>query len=305
MRVTQSSVRRHDSTPGVKRSRTHRSLIVLVVAALSACGNGAARSSTDTTASPQIGTAEFGMTESQLATAIDDVEAAIAACMSTAGFEYIPADVATVRAAMAAVGAAPGLTDADYIAQYGYGISTQFDNPAADLGLGSRNLAIIAGLSPTQQSAYRFTLLGEQQSATFAVSLDNEDFSQIGGCTGAAVDSTFDTTELSPSYVNPKDALVEQDPRVVAATRAWSECMRTNGYEYPRPSDAEADISDRLHRLLATQSPLELDASHQALLVELQGEEKAIARADYDCAIELLDPVIAQVETEVFGEPQG
>ena len=85
MRVTQSSVRRHDSTPGVKRSRTHRSLIVLVVAALSACGNGAARSSTDTTASPQIGTAEFGMTESQLATAIDDVEELLLlACHRTA-----------------------------------------------------------------------------------------------------------------------------------------------------------------------------------------------------------------------------
>jgi hypothetical protein len=305
MNLTPDSVHLHNPTPRVKRWCAHRSLILLSAAAISACGSGASRSSTATTTNPEIGTAEFGMTDAQLATAIDDVEAAIAACMSTAGFEYIPADVATVRAAMAAVGAAPGLTDADYIDQYGYGISTQFDNPAADLGLGPRNLAIIAGLSTAQQSAYRFILLGEQQSATFAVSLDNEDFSQIGGCTGAAVASTFDTTELSPSYVNPKDALVEQDPRVVAATHAWSECMRTNGYEYARPSDAEADISDRLHRLLGTQSPLELDASHQALLTELQGEEKAIARADYDCAIELLDPVIAQVETEVFGEPQG
>lgn len=255
---------------------------------------------------PQIGTVELGMNESQLATAIDDVEAAIAACMSTAGFEYIPADVATVRTAMAAVGAAPGLTDADYISQYGYGISTQFDNPAADLGLGPRNLSIIAGLPPTQQSAYRFTLLGEQQSATFAVSLDNEDFSHVGGCRqgiGRRRDVRHDGTLAVVR--EPKDALVEQDSRVIAATRAWAECMRASGYGYARPVDAEPDISDRLHLFLAGQPPLERDASHQKFLVELQGEEKAIAKADYDCAIELLDPVIAQVETEVFGEPQG
>jgi len=180
MKPTPIAIRRHEQTRILKRVGTYRSLIFLVAVASSACGNSAARSSTNTTANPQIGTSEFGMTE-----------------------------------------------------------------------------------------------------------------------------STFDTTELSPSYVNPKDALVEQDPRGIRATRAWAECMRTNGYEYARPADAEADISDRLHLLLAGQPPLELDGSNQALLVELQGEEKTIARADYDCAIELLDPVIAQVETEVFGEPQG
>lgn len=149
------------------------------------------------------------MTEAQLGAAIDDVESRIAACMSGAGFEYVAADIAAVRAAMAAVGSAPGLADADYVAQYGYGIATQFDNPAGELGLGAANRAIIAALSPTDQAAYRFALLGEHQDAAFAVTLDNEDFSQ------------------------------------------------------------------------------------------------ALAQADLDCATNVLDPVIANVESEVFGEPQG
>lgn len=245
------------------------------------------------------------MTEEQLGAAIEDVESRIAACMSAAGFEYVAADIAAVRAAMAAVGSAPGLADAEYVAQYGYGISTQFDNPAGELGLGAANRAIIAALSPADQAAYRFALLGEHQDAAFAVTLDNEDFSQVGGCTGDAVGQVFDKMELSATYVNPKDALVEQDPRVIAATEAWASCMRGAGFDYARPDAGEADISERLRLLLDGQAPQDLDPGRQALLVDLQGEEKALARADLDCATKVLDPVIADVEREVFGEPQG
>lgn len=138
------------------------------------------------------------------------------------------------------------------------------------------------------------------------MSLDNEDFSQVGGCTGEAVGQVFDETELSVAYVNPKDALVEQDPRVIAATEAWASCMRGAGFDYVRPDAGEADVSEHLPLLLDGHAPQDLDPGRQALLVDLQGEEKALARADlFDCASKVLDPVIANVESEVFGEPQG
>lgn len=245
------------------------------------------------------------MTEAQLGAAIDDVESRIATCMAGAGFEYVAADTTAVRAAMAAVGSAPGLADADYVAQYGYGISTQFDNPASELGLGAANRAIIAALSPPDRVAYRFALLGEHQDATFAVTLDNEDFSQVDGCTGDAVGQVFDTAQLSATYLNPKDVLVEQDPRVITATEKWSSCMRGAGFDYANPNAGESDIRERLRLLLDGQPPQGLDPGRQARLVDLQGEEKALARADLDCATKVLDPVIARVETEVFGKPQG
>jgi len=287
------------------RRRTLGPLPALLMLLLAACSTTTATAPNGSTAAAQVGTAEFGMTQAQLGTAIDGVESTIAACMSAAGFEYVAADVATVRTAMAAVGSAPGLADADYVAQYGYGISTQFDNPAADIGLGARNREIIAALSPSDQSAYRFTLLGEHPGATFAVALDTEDFSLVGGCTGTAVRQVFDTAQLKATYVNPKDVLVEQDPRVIHATQAWAECVRGKGFTYPRPSDGEHDISTRLTTLLAGQPPQALDPAHTRLLVELQGEELALAKADFDCANDVLNPVVAQVETEIFGEPQG
>jgi len=61
----------------------------------------------------------------------------------------------------------------------------------------------------------------------------------------------------------------------------------------------------RLTTLLAGQPPQALDPAHTRLLVELQGEELALAKADFDCANDVLNPVVAQVETEIFGEPQG
>ena len=45
--------------------------------------------------------------------------------------------------------------------QFGYGISTQFDKPAVDLGLGEQNTRILAGLASTDQVAYLRTLYGE------------------------------------------------------------------------------------------------------------------------------------------------
>ncbi|MHB1210758.1 MAG: hypothetical protein ACYC0W_00655 [Candidatus Nanopelagicales bacterium] len=287
------------------RRRTLRPAPALLALLLAACGTGTVPVPSGSSATAGVGTAEFGMTQAQLGSAIDRVESAIASCMAAAGFEYVAADVATVRAAMAAVGAAPGLADADYVAQFGYGISTQFDNPAADIGLGARNRDIIAALPPSEQSAYRFTLLGEHPTATFAVALDAEDFSLVGGCTGTAVGQVFDTAQLEATYVNPKDLLVEQDPRVIAATQAWSDCMRGKGFTYPTQADGEDDISARLAALLGGDAPQALDPARQALLVELQGEELALARADFDCAADVLDPVVAQVETEIFGEPQG
>ncbi len=143
------------------------SAVVLAVAlVVGACAGSATpttssvASATASTAQPELpGTEEFAMTEAQLSLAVSDGQTRIATCMSEAGFDYLAADYATVKQAMAAVGAAPGLSDADYVAQFGYGVSTRPDNAARNLGLGSRNLAIIEAFDATDRFAYTFTLL--------------------------------------------------------------------------------------------------------------------------------------------------
>lgn len=225
--------------------------------------------------------------------------------MREAGFEYIPVDFVTVRRAMLADKTAPGLTDEQYREQFGYGISTQFDKPAVDLGLGEQNTRILNALAPADQTAYLRTLYGEIEEATFAVSLEAEDFSETGGCTRSAVEQVFDEDELNPNYVNPGDVLISEDPRVVAATEAWSECVGEQGFEYNNPDEIEDDIQERFDAIIEGQDPESLTGSALEALTELQGEERAVAQIDFDCGEELLDPVIEEVESEIYGAPQG
>ena len=264
-------------------------------------------SATEASADKLPGTEEFGMTPEELVTNIEAVEALIATCMSDAGFEYVPVDYATVRKAMTSDKSAPGLSSEEYAATYGYGISTQppggADSPAV-IGLGEQNMQIFNSLSEADQDAYNHTLFGENSDATFAVTLEAEDFSEIGGCTRTAVEQVFSPEELSATYYNPGDARIEQDPRVIAALEAWSDCMREAGFDYSTPEETEPDLNDRLDAILNGADPETLSAPAQAELTELQGEERAIAVADLECEAKFVEPVKKQVETELYGAPQ-
>jgi hypothetical protein len=282
--------------------------ILVLAFGLVACGSGSPSSEDTTTTAAEdgrIGSEEFGLTMEALTANIEQVEGLVGDCMREAGFEYVPVDFVTVRRAMLADKTAPGLTDDEYREQYGYGISTQFDKPAVDLGLGEQNTRILAGLSSTDQVAYLRTLYGENDKATFAVTLEAEDFSETGGCTRAAVEQVFSEAELTGSYVNPGDIVIAQDPRVVSATEAWADCIGDEGFDYNNPDEIEEDIQERFDAITEGQDPQTLTGSALEALTELQGEERAVAQIDFDCAEELLEPVIEEVESEIYGAPQG
>ena len=71
-----------------------------------------------------LGTEEFGMTPRELVQAIEKTEELIARCMREQGFEYIAADSNTVRAGMAADKHLPGLSEEEFVARHGFGVST-------------------------------------------------------------------------------------------------------------------------------------------------------------------------------------
>lgn len=261
------------------------------------------------------GSEEFGLTEEQLVEYIEAVEARIADCMSEAGFEYIPVDYLTVRKAMISDKSLPGLGDEEYAAAFGFGISTQLEtadappqlagaNTVIQIGLGEQNVEIFKNLSEADQEAYNHTLFGENTDATFAYTLEAEDFSETGGCTRTAIEQVFSPDELDASYYNPGDALIEQDPRVIEAIAAWSDCMREAGFDYNNPEETEPDFEDRLEGVLDGADPESLSPDAQAALTELQGEERAVAVAQLQCEEEYVEPVVQQVETELYGGPQ-
>ncbi|MFN8444068.1 MAG: hypothetical protein U0175_25020 [Caldilineaceae bacterium] len=299
--------------------------IVVATLILTACGNAAPTSESNSTDAAQgstgavdqqsgtpqdaaLGTEEFGMTKQQLVENIEAVEAKIAQCMHDAGFEYVAVDYDTARKGMTSDKSMPGVSDEQYIAQYGYGISTLYtglppqaadDNTPAKIGLGQQNVDIYNKLSDADKVAYTRTLLGQNTDATFAVTLELEDFSRTGGCTRKAVEQVFTEDQLKATYLNPLDARIEQDPRMLAAVAQFADCLRKDGFNYNHPDEIESEIKKRLDAITNGAPVDTLSPDAKAALTELQGEEKAVAVAATKCAEEIIEPVHTQIEREL------
>jgi hypothetical protein len=281
------------------------SLLVAVAAVAltaSACGDPATQGRSQSGELPGI--KEFGLTEEEFVAHIEKVESTIAECMAAAGFEYVPVDVATVERAQQYVRSDPNVSREDYHRRWGYGETTRFDDPVRRVGLGPQNRQIFNSLSKPDQVAYNRTLFGENPDMTFVWALDEEDFSETGGCTRKGAAAAFTPKQMKGTFVNPKDVLVESDPRIVKAVDAWVECMRQAGYEGYRDQDEiMEELGERLDELLDGDDPHSLTGARAAALRRLQAEEVAVSMADLACEIKHTDDVFREVEIEVFGQP--
>lgn len=257
------------------------------------------------------GTEEFGLTTKQLVQNVEKVEALIAKCMREQGFEYVPADYITVRKGMAADKSMPGVSEEEFIGKYGFGVSTMYTgqppqlaagyNPGKE-GLGERNVQIYKNLSPADQAAYNRALFGENTDATFAVGLETENFSRSSGCTRQAIEQVFEPEKLKASYYNPKDALINKDPRMKAALRKYAAEMRGDGFDYNHPDEVETDIRERLAALTSGGTILveQMSPEQRAALEKLQDYERRVAAKNLKLQEELFDPVEEKIEKEMF-----
>lgn len=260
------------------------------------------------------GSEEFGLSKEGLVRTIEAVEAHIANCMREAGFEYVAADYNTVRKGMVADKSLPGLSEIAFVKAHGFGISTLYTGQApqlsdgyspAKIGLGQRNIRIFNSLSATDQVAYNFTLFGENSDASFAVALETEDFSRVGGCTRAAVEQVFTPEQLKSTYVNPKDARIEQDPRMAKALAKFADCLRQEGFDYSYERDIEPDLKARLYAITGGAPVEALSSDAKAALAQLQAQERALAIVTYNCETKILDPVEDQIERELYAGRQS
>jgi hypothetical protein len=259
----------------------------------------------------EVGTEEFGLSKRGLVQSIEKVEASIGQCMREQGFQYVSPDYRTVRRGMIADKTLPGMTEREFIAKYGFGLSTLYTGvppqlaqgySPAKIGLGRRNVAIYKSLSPADQVAYNRALLGEDSSATFAVSLEQENFARTGGCTRAAVEEVFSPDQLKASYYNPKDAMINEDPRMKAALREYATAIRKAGFDYDHPDDVETDVQQRLEAIVGT-PPVPLDSMSPdtlAALKELQDYERRVAVETLNLEEKYFEPVEDRIEKEMF-----
>lgn len=257
------------------------------------------------------GSEEFGLTHRQLVQAIEKTEAGIERCMREQGFQYIAVDYDTVRKGMNSDKRLPGVSEEEFIDKYGFGLSTFYTGLPPQLvdgyspgkvGLGQRNVAVYKGLSPADQVAYNRALLGANTDATFASALERENFSRTGGCTRKAVQQVFSDKQMAASYYNPKDDLINKDPRMKAALRKYAIEMRKSGFDYAHPDEVAPDLNKRLAALTQGQSiPLaEMTPDQRRALKDLQDYERRVSKKNFELQETLFDPVETQIERELY-----
>ena len=257
------------------------------------------------------GTEEFGLTPKQLVEAIEKVEGLISKCMREQGFEYVAVDYNTVRKGMDADKSMPGVSEKDFIRKFGFGVATTYTGEPPQLaagyspgkvGLGKQNVQIFKGLGAADQVAYNRALLGENTGATFAIGLETENFSMTGGCTRKAIAQVFKPEQMESTYYNPKDAMINKDPRMKDALRKYAVEMRKAGFSYNHPDEVEHDVRRRLAALTNGGTILveKMTPAQTTALKELQDYERRVAAKNFQLQDEVIDPVAEKIEREMF-----
>jgi hypothetical protein len=134
------------------------------------------------------------------------------------------------------------------------------------------------------------------------VALEIEDFSRCGGCTLKAIEQVFMPEQRVAKYVHPLKALIDNDPRMQAALREYSEKIRAAGYNYNHPDDVETDIQERLDVITQKGTiPLQgMSADQLAALKKLQDYEREVSRINQKLLEDIFEPVEDKIEKELY-----
>ena len=246
-----------------KEVRRIASVVLAGCLLLTGCGRGGAEADETPSLDEQLGLSDEGMLQRQ-----SQAENQIRDCMKQQGFDYVPVDP---RAQMAAMVGAAGLSKEDFEKQFGYGITTLYEQRLNRVG-DSANVSIRDGLSDADRAAYDRALHGDNPTATLGAALDSGDFTQLGGCVKQAADAVFGGPEVLSSLQAKLDELDERmlaDPRMVKAVRAWTDCMRAAGYPgLQEPESVDATLQAGLDAIVGTGGPYD-----RAALTALQKDE--------------------------------
>jgi hypothetical protein len=274
------------------RTPTIAAALLAAFGLLTACGGGGSGGTgSEVTVEEQIGLDGDGVLQRQA-----QAENLISECMRVRGFEYVPVDPVAQQQALTG---SRGLTKDEFEAQYGYGITTLYEQRQRLAELGP-NRAIRDALSPADQTAYDRTLYGDDPTQTFAVALDTGDFSRLGGCVKEAADMVFGGAQFLESLVaklGELDEQVKNDVRMVAAIEQWAVCMRQAGYGLADPDEVDVVLRTQLEEIVGPPDARNADYD-RAALDALQLEEVAMVTQDLACE----DKHLAAVEEKVQAE---
>lgn len=268
----------------------------LAVTASVSCGRGASQADTD-----PMGIVEdaLGFTTEGMLARQARAENLIRDCMKEQGFEYVPTDPEAQRNELLGV---QGMSEEDFERQYGYGITTLYEQRRQQQEKPGPNAAFRAMLSEADQAAYDRALFGDDPDATLADAMDTGEFSRLGGCTKQAADQIFGGSDVVRTLTQKLDELDEAilaDARMVEAIKAWSKCMRDAGYDLADPEQVDVVLTKRLEAIVGpAEASGDPDAYDKAALAALQREEVAMVNADLLCEERRIVPVEMKVRAE-------
>lgn len=263
--------------------------------------------------------APLGLDDAGFALKQTRVEELVGACMKRAGFDYVPVDPNATKAAIAGTS---GLTDDEFLRQYGYGISTILEK-VVEISQSSSsadpNVVYRSHLDVSGQSAFDKALTGGNAGVSVSGAVDSAkagDLSGLGGCVEEGTTAVFGNANVLSALakIEELDARAEADDRLVRAGENWSKCMKAKGFDYPSANAVGGIIVDKLAAIVGpevanalggsgTFSPLVLGAAglpdyDRAALVRLQAEEVATAQADLECETKYVVAIEDKVKAE-------
>lgn len=214
------------------------------------------------------------------------IQEAIANCMDQEGFEYIP----IALPAGPLTDTVPDLSEEQFLARYGFGISTRLGvASAASSAIHDPNAEFMNEMSPAEAEAW-----SRSMASCYSVATENVEKPAI-----VAVQDNEALAGLSSKI----EARVDADPRVVASYATWSTCMADLGYSFESPSDPIVEVSQRADPYVSRYRSAQEDAFERsgdpqgipldevfspvelAELRKLQDFELAVASDSVDCAV--------------------
>jgi hypothetical protein len=266
--------------------------LVCGLAGLTGCGGGKAEARNGRL-EDQVGLGEDAIRLRQA-----NAENLIRDCMKGQGFDYVPADP---NAQQAALVGAPGMSKEDFEKQYGYGITTLYEQRRKQAVAGP-NMALRDSLSPADRKAYDHALSGDDPTATFAQALDSGDYSRLGGCIKTSTDQVFGGADVLQSLSTKLDELdqkIRADARMVKAVRDWSDCMRGAGFAgLAEQEEVDVLLKKKLEAIVGSPADAPGADYDHAALTALQREEVAMVNADIKCEEEHVSKVEEKVAVE-------
>ena len=258
------------------------------------------------------------------------IEDSTAACMKTAGFDYVA--VPPEANPKSKFNDAFNLPKDKFAEQYGYGISTiDWSKIGKDAESKNPNTAIRDKLSATAKKAYDKALNGDLGGdgggVVIALPADGKGGKKMDTCCrGKAAESVYGKSDKGSDF-SKYDSLfkdiealrkrIDSDQRVVDATAAWSDCLADAGHPgFKKVDEPRQKVSEKLDELQGKKpenktsgpgkailnGPPSFDKVDQQKLADLRKFEIELAKADQGCKAKGYDASYKKAQFELEKE---